>query len=638
MTNEVAVERPLTMAPRGWKHQIDQAIKRDVIRALVELILNSDDSYRNMERQTTPHSGAIEIRICRKHRGSVVEVVDEAEGIRADAMDNAVGEYGSATAAPRVRGFFGRGLKEAALGLGSGEVHSIRNGHYSRCALSWSDDEPRYRRYNPVPAQAKRNTTAIRITVDRADADIRMPQFDSIADNLERYFSLRDVMTNSNRRVTLCEVSSSGQKRKERPLGYSFPVAARILDKDFPVPGYQATFRLTLWRSDEPLTLPGEDDRLASGGLLIASEKGILALSLLKYNNNPSAARFFGRVDCPYLDELIEHNEPVLTATREVEGLRWDNAFCKGLRATIEEILKPYVEEEEHKSKLRQDAVSDERMRQRISSAVTELNAIAQSELGGEGTTKEPFVPEGGVGFVPEYVQILVGRDAALYLRSVTPARVAEGTIIGVTSDTDDVIVKTPTVQVASDPKHEGLGTARIIVEGRRIGAEAVVTAKAEAFRPAEALVKVIAKRPPPPPPRPQPPPRGLFRGVEPAPEADPRVRAFVKDSVIWVSTTAPTVKPYIGPALEGAYDTPQGQVMLAELIAEACCREIARQRVQKQLVAVPAGAEADAREREYRRLHNQYAHRIHEMFVQRENRRGRPTSAEMIDSASVPL
>jgi hypothetical protein len=77
---------------------------------------------------------------------------------------------------------------------------------------------------------------------------------------------------------------------------------------------------------------------------------------------------------------------------------------------------------------------------------------------------------------------------------------------------------------------------------------------------------------------------------------------------------------------------------MLAELVAEAFCREIAKQRVQKQLVAVPVGADAEARQKEYGRLHNQYAHLVHDMFVKRERRRGRPTSAELMERASQPL
>ena len=65
---------------------------------------------------------------------------------------------------------------------------------------------------------------------------------------------------------------------------------------------------------------------------------------------------------------------------------------------------------------------------------------------------------------------------------------------------------------------------------------------------------------------------------------------------------------------------------MMAELVAEAFCRELARHRVHKSRLAFPTGGEAEAREVEFRRLHNQYAVRIHELFAPRDSKRGQPT------------
>lgn len=76
----------------------------------------------------------------------------------------------------------------------------------------------------------------------------------------------------------------------------------------------------------------------------------------------------------------------------------------------------------------------------------------------------------------------------------------------------------------------------------------------------------------------------------------------------------------------------------MAELVTDAVCRELARQRVDKGRLVFPSGGEAEAREREYRRLHSQYGLRIHELFFPRDVRRGRQTAAEKAEEAAAPL
>lgn len=109
------------------------------------------------------------------------------------------------------------------------------------------------------------------------------------------------------------------------------------------------------------------------------------------------------------------------------------------------------------------------------------------------------------------------------------------------------------------------------------------------------------------------------------------------------VSTQAPSVSAYFVDAWKGV-ETLQVQVMLAELITEAVCREIARQGVEKGTFLAPTAGQADAIQREYIRLQNQYAHRIHSCFVdsfeknKAPARRGRPSREETITKAVASL
>ena len=131
-------------------------------------------------------------------------------------------------------------------------------------------------------------------------------------------------------------------------------------------------------------------------------------------------------------------------------------------------------------------------------------------------------------------------------------------------------------------------------------------------------------------------------------PRAEPKQRVHFdrEKSLIVVATKAPSVAAYFDEGGKG-HEAPQGQVLLAELITEAVCREIARRGVENESFLAPTGAQADAIQREYIRLQNQYAHRIHACFVDRQYRRdassgserkGRPSRAEMLESATVAV
>jgi hypothetical protein len=635
---QVAVTRGLLYASRFARQQADQSIKRDVPRAIVELVLNSDDSYRRLEASGRAPSGEIDIFVERKRSGSVIRVVDYAEGMDGQRMDKGVGSYGEDMAGPNVRGFFGRGLKDAIIGLGKGEVTSTRNGRACRCTLEVESGGPKYTRYRDAP-RAEPNGALVTVVVDRPD--VSMPQIEPLHHQLEQYFSLREVMLNPRRNVTLHEVG--GRSRKWR-LSFSTPVGKELLQEGLEVPGYPGTVTLEVYRSEVPLASPAEEGPTAPGGLLFTCRRGILALSLLKYAHDPNAEHLFGRVSVPHLDDLLDRQEPVLVATREVEGLDWNHPYNRALKSILEDKLRPLVEAEAKRRQSAESHVRDQRLRAAITSALDELNMIAQGELAGEIGGVQPSMPPRGFGFVPEYVQVVAGKDAALYIRTLTPTVVPCGADVHTSSDNNDVVVKTPLVKVEEDGRHEELGRAKIIVEGRRIGAEALMTAKWGQLE-ACALVKVISKRLPPVHTV-RKGRQGLIKDIR-FRDLEPRIRSSFEDGVIIIEVGAPTVSPYIGPGGKGAYDTGHGQVMLAELIADAFCREVARERVGTGLVPSPIGGQADAREREYRRLHNQYAGRIHELFVEGKYRgiagstnghRGRPRSEEMMDRAAAPL
>ncbi|MCJ7436120.1 MAG: hypothetical protein MUO77_21790, partial [Anaerolineales bacterium] len=89
--------RKLQYADRVALQQADQAIRKDVLRALVEVITNCNDSYSRLEHAGQPVSGEIVIDIKRKHKNSLIRIRDHAEGMNDERMDKVVGTYGEAT-------------------------------------------------------------------------------------------------------------------------------------------------------------------------------------------------------------------------------------------------------------------------------------------------------------------------------------------------------------------------------------------------------------------------------------------------------------------------------------------------------------------------------------------------------------
>ncbi|MCK6569415.1 MAG: hypothetical protein L6Q45_17175, partial [Anaerolineales bacterium] len=196
--NVMPISRKLQYADRVALQQADQAIRKDVLRALVEIITNSNDSYSRLEDKGVQVSGEIIIDVWRKHKNSVIRVRDFAEGMDDARMDVVVGTYGEATSGLKedlhVRGMWGRGLKDAIFGLGYGYVNSIRNDMLYRSSLLLKGGVPTFELDEPVPATEEiratygipeGNGTVIEIVISRED--IKMPRFENLRNYLQRH-------------------------------------------------------------------------------------------------------------------------------------------------------------------------------------------------------------------------------------------------------------------------------------------------------------------------------------------------------------------------------------------------------------------------------------------------------------------
>jgi hypothetical protein len=261
----------------------------------------------------------------------------------------------------------------------------------------------------------------------------------------------------------------------------------------------------------------------------------------------------------------------------------------------------------------------DKRLRKKLDKTIRELNVIASSELSVErslpsdGKDAEP--PPSAPEFVPARVFVQTGQTVTLTLRAHLSERIHEGAAVFVVSDNPEVEVLTPKVHIKASKDHREIGVAKVQVEGKQVGNEGVVTAYL-GNQKTQAAVQVRSRKEAIDDTQPKKH-HGLFTDIRFDDRMDPRQRVYLDrvNSTIVIATAAPSVKRYLDS--QSRLDTStQGQVLLAELITEAVCREIARQGVENGKFLAPEGAEADAVQSHYIRLQNRYAHLIHQVIV----------------------
>ena len=638
MTREgIAIERKLQIDYRVAEQQAKASIKNNPVLALVELITNCDDSYRRLENAGIKVDGRIVITLIRKYSGSIIRVKDYAEGFNEDKMDERVGGYGGDTSEftekEAGRGYWGRGLKEAMIAMGSGSVESIRDGILHKCTL----DHLNYRRHNPIKVTKElRNIMGVEengtlVTLKVVNDRVRIPQFETLEHSLEYYYSLRDIMSNGAREIQLIEEDSRNKIKRQERLSYMFPKGDSPLRKSVPITEIKNVIvELEIYRAVEPLSGYYDEGHLRENGLLICSKGAILDVTLTrKFESNNYATRIFGHATCDYIDHLLRvDKEPIVRSDRV--GIDWAHPFSKVLELAISKEIAQIVSDEEKRVKEVEKRLENEQTRRRYESSLPELNKIAKDELGkgegegeGEDEGRPQKLPPNGFDFMPDYVQIVVDNESTITLKSLVPKSVSSGSVVKITSDTEEIIpVTTELILDEKDANPDnGLIISRVRVVGKQVGAEGIITAETKGLK-TEILIKVISRKRPTEPPPDVTKRSGLFSGFEFSPIADPhqRVKFERANGKIIIATHAPSVEIYFGPNGEGQEES-HCQVMLAELVIEAVCREVAHRKIESGKEPF-LGEASEAMNVVHNRLINKYAEKIHGLLVEKRFRR----------------
>jgi hypothetical protein len=489
--------------PRHTIRRIKKAIRGNVIRALVELITNSDDSYIRMEEENKGHDGLIEIVYKKESYCGLFAVRDHAEGMSIDEVRNGFKKYGAATsglkAGKSVRGYFGQGAKDALASMAEGKICTFKDGYYTECKLFIEDDKPIYEISGPTLCnQVIRDTHKIyengTVAYFKADPrnSVTVPQLNTVQEELSKNYLLRRIMTNPSRRIYLID----GETGKKRLLRYQFPQGREILSEDFSIQfSKYGSFpiHISIWRAERELTQIGDD---RDGGLLITDDKNaVLDISLFKYENEPLASYFFGEVRIGQFRRLLENEEGVLREERD--GLDVKHPFCSTVVTEIEKRLELKVREEKLRRQREAQSKIDIEESIRYKNAIRMINEIAELEaqtVTNLGTNLSDRIedPPDGFSLYPKSANITVGKRYAFEIRLNTNI-VRHGSIIRTSCSNPRIKILTPNIHISMDDG-DGIIRKYITVEGSEPNVNGTLRAETS-NRFSEAKISVIPEK-----------------------------------------------------------------------------------------------------------------------------------------------
>ena len=335
---------------RAFEQDADQAMGADIVRALVELITNSDDAYG-------PNPGPIDIVITRaKNQPVKVAVYDSAKGLTGAELEKCFGVLGGQNSGfndgQKVRGLLGRGAKDTAS-FGKVTFSTIKSGTYATFELSrngnytLSDETPatdNNRKDLRLPDE--QNGLVAEITVMKQGVSI--PRLDELTEKLSTHVQLRDITT--RRQVTVTE-SVNEKPARSRVALWITPEGKEEINETISVGASGVTADIKIMRLNEASI--GHCNSYSTHGIVV---KGAAAAFSNEFfgENAPETQWIHGEIICEHIDALIrEYDEhagadeanPSRLLRRDRDGLALDHPFYKELRTAVLLKITPLLEE-----------------------------------------------------------------------------------------------------------------------------------------------------------------------------------------------------------------------------------------------------------------------------------------------------
>ena len=502
---------------RAFLQDAQEAMGGDLVRGLIELITNADDSYVRNRRKGP---GVIRIEVDRSRRGSGrgVVVKDRAGGMtRRDMKDKLLPLGRRASGSERgeaVRGNRGRGAKDL-IAFGDVLFESISNGRLSTLKLTARGGYELFDDRGAAPADRDRlgikrgNGTVVTVS---CGSEVRIPRHDRLRYALACDFQLRDVMADRLRRVTLVSTTT----KQSDTLRYSPPASEPLLETTVRLDDYleAGSLPLVVGRLPERTHDPPHNPTRAAG-ILIKGERAIYDNTLFKYDRNQAAHWLHGRLTCKYIDQLANdfddrfeagetysEKNPFAIITRRRSGLAKKHPFWEALSRAVEQQLSPLIKQLEEQERATGPKESPETRRRldRLGREAARMLHISLREL---DDVPEPPGPLPGVPdeivIVPGQVTLEVGGTKTL---SVMTDRLGpeEGDEVTVELDPEDIFAVGEDRPARLGPHRSRTDVLTAPIRVTALKAEETILTATVGQRSEAALLRAIAELPPPEP------------------------------------------------------------------------------------------------------------------------------------------
>lgn len=247
---------------------------------------------------------------------------------------------------------------------------------------------------------------------------------------------------------------------------------------------------------------------------MIKGKRAIHECSLLKpeFEKDPNSTRYFGRIDCTYIDDLLieydeyrnngvdfpKSNPRLLIDPNRRTGLIREHPFTQALFQVPSENLRALIAKDRESEKEQRKEIASRETKRRLKRLARLASNFMKQQLediseltSGEDIDQTAF-SEKGVMIVPTYVRIMVGEEKKLWMyvkKDLINTDNVEGTIH---KDSNAIDVIDSTFKFSPHKKRDDRFVGTFRVRGRYPSdSPAYLYAKVDGLPEAEAIVKV---------------------------------------------------------------------------------------------------------------------------------------------------
>lgn len=348
------------------------------------------------------------------------------------------------------------------------------------------------------------------VTLDLSPG-VRLPRLENLASDLPWHYALRDIMAEGSPSRVLLRRGGGGEPSRivHRP-----PEGELLIDEVYDVDGYpNAKARLKIWRSAEPLE--ESKPRFERYGILVKGKRAIHECTLLsdEFKKDPNARRYFGRLECTYLDDLLaeyqerlkraqahppENPRLVIDPNRRF-GLERQHPFVKALLQLPIERLRVLLAKDREGEKRQRREVANAETRARLARLAKLAGRFLQDQLDEleelpevDDVDKKGFV-KNGVLIYPTYLTIGVGKPRTLTVYVRRSLLKGEAQPVSVTCDVPEAIeIEGSPFKLRFHHSKEDRLVGTFKIKGLQKRDNVVVTATCDGLPTADALVQVV--------------------------------------------------------------------------------------------------------------------------------------------------